>query len=72
MNTVIVIWGLIDRNVINDVERINEKLKVVCIGKGFTFIDSNNIKEFCLNRCKLHFVSPSKQFKKIFRIVMRI
>ena len=50
MNTVIVIWGLIDRNVINDVERINEKFKRWCIGKGLTFIDSNNIKEFCLNR----------------------
>ena len=56
-STDIVIPGLInrlDRNVVDDTERINEKLKRWCIGKGFTFIDNNNINESCLNRGKLH------------------
>ena len=56
-STEIVISGLIkrfDRNAIDDIERINEKLKRWCIGKGLTFIDNNNINESCLNRGKLH------------------
>ena len=56
-STDIVTLGLIkrfDRNVIDDIERINEKLKGCCIGKGFTFIDNNNINKSCLNRSKLH------------------
>ena len=56
-STDIVISGLIkrfDRNAIDDIERINEKLKRWCIGKGLTFIDNNNINESCLNRGKLH------------------
>ena len=53
----IVISGLIkrfDRNAIDDTERINEKLKRWCIGKGLTFINNNNINESCLNRGKLY------------------
>ena len=49
----IVISGLIkrfDRNAIDDIERINEKLKRWCIGKVRTFINNNNINESCLNR----------------------
>ena len=56
-STDIVISGLIKRfdcNAIYDIERINEKLERWCIGKGFTFIDNNNINEPCLNRGKLH------------------
>ena len=56
-STDIVISGLIkrfDRNAIDDIERINEKLKRWCIGKGLTFIDNNNIYESCLNQGKLH------------------
>ena len=56
-STDIVISGLIkrfDRNAIDDIERINEKLRRWCIGKGLTFIDNNNINESCLNRGKLH------------------
>ena len=56
-STDIVISGLIKRfdcNVIDDIERINEKFKRWCISKGFTFIDNNNINESCLNRSKLH------------------
>ena len=52
-----VISGLIkrfDRNAIDDIGKINEKLKRWCIGKRLTFIDNNNINEFCLNRGKLH------------------
>ena len=52
-----VISGLIkrfDRNGIDDIERIKEKLKRWCIGKGLTFIDNNNIDESCFNRGKLH------------------
>ena len=56
-STDIVISGLIklfDRNAIDDIERINEKLKQWCIGKGLTFINKNNFNESCLNRGKLH------------------
>ena len=56
-STEIVISGLIkrfDRNAIDDIERINEKIKRWCLGKGLTFIDNNNINESCLNRGKLH------------------
>ena len=55
-STDIVISGLIKRfdcNAIYDIERINEKLKRWCIGKGLAFIDNNNINESCLNRGKL-------------------
>ena len=56
-STEIVISGLIkgfDRNAIDDIERINEKIKRWCLGKGITFFDNNNINESCLNRGKLH------------------
>ena len=55
-STDIVISRLIkrfDRNAIDDIERIDEKLKRWCIGKGLTFTDNNNINESCLNRGKL-------------------
>ena len=42
-STDIVVPGLIkqfDRNVIDDIETINENLKRWCIGKGFAFIDN--------------------------------
>ena len=45
-STDIVISGLIQRfdcNVINDIDRINKKLKRWCTGKGFKFVDNNNI-----------------------------
>ena len=54
--TDIVISGLIkrfDRNIIDDIERVNEKPKQWCIGKCLTFIDNNNINESCLNRGKI-------------------
>ena len=56
-STDIVISGLIKRfdcNAIDDIERINEKLKPWYIGKGLTFIDNNNINESCFNQGKLH------------------
>ena len=79
-STDIVISGLIkrfDRNAIDDIERINEKLKRWCIGKRLTFIDNNNINESLFESRKTspkqkRFVLLSKQFKEIYRIVMRI
>ena len=56
-STDIVISRLIkqfDPNAIDDIERINEKLKRWCIGKGLTFICNNKINEFSLNQGKLH------------------
>ena len=56
-STDIVISGVIkrfDRSAIDDIERINEKLRRCCIGEGLTFIDNNNNNECCLNRGKLH------------------
>ena len=52
-STEIVISGF-DRNVIDGIEIINEKLKRWCIGKGFTFTKNNNINESCLNQGKFH------------------
>ena len=57
-STDIVISGLIkqfDRNAIDDIETINEKLKRWCIGKGLTFSDNNN-SESCLKRGKFQTV----------------
>ena len=54
-STDIVVPGLIkqfDRNVIDDIETINENLKRWCISKGFAFIDNININD--MNRGKLH------------------
>ena len=53
----IVIFGLIkgfDRNVIDNIERINGKLERWCIGKDFTVIDISDNNESFLNRDKLH------------------
>ena len=33
---------------------INIKLKNYCSGKGFIFVDNDNINESCLNNSKLH------------------
>ena len=51
-STNIVISGLIkqfDRYAIDDIERINKKLKRWRVGNSLTFIDNNNINEPCLN-----------------------
>ena len=45
---------LFDRNAIDGIKIINEKLKQWCIGKDITFIDNNNINEPCLHREKLY------------------
>ena len=70
-STDIVISGLIkqfDRNAIDDIETINEKLKRWCIGKGLTFSDKSNSEsrlkrgKFHLNRRGLSYLGNS--FKK--------
>ena len=56
-STELVISGIIqryDQNFNEDIERINEKLRKLCVSKGLTFIDNKNINEGCLNRGKLH------------------
>ena len=57
-NTIdIVISGFIkqfDCNVIDDLEKIIEKIKWWCIGKGFIFIDNININKSFLNQGKIH------------------
>lgn len=56
-STELVISSIIQRfdlDVNDDIDRINERLRKLCVSKGLTFIDNKNITESCLNRGKLH------------------
>ena len=37
----------------NEIKKTNIKLKNYCLGKGFIFVDNDNINESCLNNSKL-------------------
>ena len=43
-----------DKDFNDDIANVNEKLQRFCNGKGFSFIDNNNIDRSCLNKGKLH------------------
>ena len=43
-----------DKDFSNEVKETNIKLKNYCWGKGFIFVDNDNINESCLNNSKLH------------------
>ena len=43
-----------DKCLSNEMKETNIKLKNYCLGKGFIFVDNDNINESCLNDSKLH------------------
>ena len=43
-----------DKDFSNQIKETNIKLKKFCLGKGFIFVDNDNINESCLNNSKLH------------------
>ena len=43
-----------DKDFSNEIKETNIKLKNFCLGKGFIFVDNDNINEYCLNNSKLH------------------
>ena len=43
-----------DKDFSNEIKDTNIKLKNYCLGKGFIFVDNDNINESCLNNSKLH------------------
>ena len=43
-----------DKDFSNEIKESNIKLKNYCLGKGFIFVDNDNINESCLNNSKLH------------------
>ena len=52
-----------DKNLEQERKKINTKLKKYCEGKGFIFVENNNINESGLNSSKLHL---DKKGKMIF------
>ena len=43
-----------DKDFGNEIKETNIKLKNYCSGKGFIFVDNDNINESCLNNSKFH------------------
>ena len=43
-----------DKDFSNEIKETNIKLKNYCLGKGFIFVDNDNINESCLNNSKFH------------------
>ena len=43
-----------DKEFSNEIKETNIKLKNYCLGKGFIFVDNDNINVSCLNNSKLH------------------
>ena len=43
-----------DKDFSNKIKETNVKLNHYCLGKGFIFVDNDNINESCLNNSKLH------------------
>ena len=43
-----------DKDFRNEIKETNIKLKNYCLGKGFIFVDNDNINESCLSNSKLH------------------
>ena len=43
-----------DKDFSNEISELNVKLKKYCLGRGFIYIDNDNINESCLNNSKLY------------------
>ena len=51
----------------NEIKETNIKLTNYCLGKGFIFVDIDNINESCLNNSKLHLTKKGiQQLASIF------
>ena len=56
-----------DKDFSNEIKETNIKLKNYCLGKGFIFVNSDNINESCLSISKLHLNKKGNQrLVKIF------
>lgn len=42
-----------DKELSQEIGELNIKLKKYCLGRGFIYINSNNINEYCMNNGKL-------------------
>ena len=56
-----------DKYVSKEISELNVKLKKYCLGRGFIYVDNDNINEACLNNIKLHLNKKGTNFflKKI-------
>ena len=43
-----------DKDFSKEISELNVKLKKYCLGRGFIYIDNDNVNESCLNNSKLH------------------
>ena len=43
-----------DKDFSKEISQFNVKLKRYCLGRGFIYVDNNNINESCLDNSKLH------------------
>ena len=43
-----------DKDFSKEISELNVKMKKYCLGRGFIYIDNDNINESCLNNSKLH------------------
>ena len=50
-----------DKDFSNEIKETNIKLKNYWLGKGFIFVDHDNINESCLNKSKFHLNKKGSQ-----------
>ena len=43
-----------DKDFSKEISELNVKLKKYCLGRGFIYIDNDNVNESCVNNSKLH------------------
>ena len=51
-----------DKSFSKEISELNVKLKKYCLGRGFIYIDNNNVNESCLNKSKLHLNKKGTNF----------
>ena len=51
-----------DKRFSKEISELNVKLKKYCLGRGFIYIDNNNVNESCLNKSKLHLNKKGTNF----------
>ena len=51
-----------DKDFSKEISELNVKLKKYCLGRGFIYIDNNNVNESCLNKSKLHLNKKGTNF----------
>ena len=43
-----------DKDFSKEISELNVKLKKYCLGRGFIYVDNDNVNESCLNNSELH------------------